>query len=91
MQSLSRYLIDLQIELLGGWNVWWMDTLTLLLAVADVLFVKSKNKYQSGGLDRFLGYISRLVALVQHINKPIIDPSLVISISVCLNYGSPKI
>ena len=62
MQYLSRYLIDLQIELLEGSNVWWTNTLTLLLSVADVLLVKSENKLQSGGLDRFLEYSSRLVA-----------------------------
>src|SRR5437899_8118597 len=88
MQYLSRYLIDLPIELLEGSNVWWMNTLTLLLSVADVLLVKSENKLQSGGLDRFLEYTSRLVALVQHINKPKLAPSPVISISVCLNYGA---
>ena len=91
MQYLSRYLIDLQIELLEGSNVWWTNTLTLLLSVADVLLVKSENRLESGGLDRFLGYTSRLVALVQYINKPILAPSLVNSIFVCLNYGSAKI
>jgi len=49
-----------------------MDTLTLLLAVADVLFVKSKNKYQSGGLDRFLGYISPIGCFSSTLNKPIL-------------------